>query len=163
MYKVASKLGFVFTRRAIVPEAASSWFLPRLVGPGQALEWILSGRVFGPDEALAGGLVRSVHEPDALLPEAYRLAAEIAENTAPVSVALSRQMVWKMMTESHPMAAHRVATAAIRACGALPDAKEGVESFLEKRAPRFTGSPHRDMPDFYPWWDEPEFGPPRHS
>ncbi len=163
LLSTASKLGFVFTRRAIAPEAASSWFLPRLVGPGQALEWILSGRVFGPDEALAGGLVRSVHEPDALLPEAYRLAAEIAENTAPVSVALSRQMVWKMMTESHPMAAHRVDTAAIRACGALPDAKEGVESFLEKRAPRFTGSPHRDMPDFYPWWDEPEFGPPRHS
>ena len=163
LLSASAKVGFVFTRRAIAPEAASSWFLPRLVGPGQALEWILSGRVFGADEALAGGLVRSIHEPEALLPEAYRLASEIADNTAPVSVALSRQMVWKMMTESHPMAAHRVDTAAIRACGALPDAKEGVESFLEKRPPVFSGSPHRDMPEFYPWWDEPEFGPPRES
>lgn len=156
-----SKIGFVFTRRGIVPEAASSWFLPRLVGPAQALEWILSGRVFGAEEALAGGLVRSLHDPDALLPAAYELAREIATNTAPVSVALSRQMIWKMMTESHPMAAHRVDTAGVSACGALPDAKEGVASFLEKRPPQFTASAHRDMPSFYPWWKDPEFGPPQ--
>jgi len=155
-----AKMGFVFTRRAIAPEAASSWFLPRLVGPAQALEWTLSGRVFGAEEALAGGLVRSVHEPPALLPAAYDLAREIAENTAPVSVALSRQMIWKMLTAPHPMAAHRVDSAAVRACGALPDAREGVESFLEKRPPRFTGSAVGDMPAFYPWWEEPQFGPP---
>ena len=101
-----------------------------------------------------------MHAPEELLPQAYRLASEIAENTAPVSVALSRQMVWKMMTEAHPMAAHRIDTAAIRACGALSDAKEGVDSFLEKRSPVFTGSPYTDMPAFYPWWTEPNFGPP---
>ena len=160
LVSTASKIGFVFTRRAIVMEGASSWFLPRLVGPGQALEWVLSGRVFGAEEALAGGLVRSVHAPDALLPAAYGLAREIADNAAPVSVALCRQMIWKMLTERHPMAAHRVDTAGVRACGALPDAREGVESFLEKRPPRFTGSVQHDMPAFYPWWADPQFGPP---
>lgn len=155
-----AKVGFVFTRRAIVPEAASSWFLPRLVGPQQALEWMLSGRVFEAEEALAGGLVRSLHEPQALLPAAYELAEEMAANTAPVSVAMTRQMVWKMMTASHPMAAHRVDTAGVRYCGQLPDAREGVESFLEKRQARFSASAATDMPGFYPWWDEPEFGPP---
>lgn len=156
-----AKFGFVFTRRAIVPEAASSWFLPRLVGPSQALEWMLSGRVFDAEEALAGGLLRSLHAPEELLPAANALAREFADNTAPVSVAMTRQMVWKMMTEQHPMAAHRVDTAGVRYCGSLPDAKEGVESFLEKRPPRFSASPANDMPEFYPWWEEPEFGPPQ--
>lgn len=155
-----AKIGFVFARRAIAMEAASSWFLPRLVGPGQAMEWVMTGRVFGADEALSGGLVRSVHAPDELLGEAYSIAREIADNTAPVSIAMCRQMMWKMLTESHPMAAHRVDTAAIRHLGSLADAKEGVESFLEKRGPKFTGRPSQDMPDFYPWWTEPEFGPP---
>ena len=156
-----AKFGFVFTRRAIVPEAASSWFLPRLVGPGQALEWMLSGRVFDGEEALAGGLLRSLHAPEELLPAANALAREFADNTAPVSVAMTRQMIWKMMTEQHPMAAHRVDTAGVRYCGSLPDAREGVESFLEKRPPRFSASPANDMPEFYPWWEEPEFGPPQ--
>ena len=156
-----AKFGFVFTRRAIVPEAASSWFLPRLVGPGKALEWMLSGRVFDAEEALAGGLLRSLHAPEELLPAANALAREFADNTAPVSVAMTRQMIWKMMTEQHPMAAHRVETAGVRYCGSLPDAREGVESFLEKRPPRFSASPANDMPEFYPWWEEPEFGPPQ--
>ncbi|MGK0168958.1 MAG: enoyl-CoA hydratase/carnithine racemase [Gammaproteobacteria bacterium] len=155
-----SKMGFVFTRRAIAMEAASSWFLPRLVGPGQAMEWVLTGRVFEAEEGLAGGLLRSVHEPEDLLPAAYEIAQEIVQNTAPVSVALCRQMMWKMLTESHPMAAHRIDTSAIKHCGTLPDAKEGVESFLEKRPAQFTGRPSTDMPQFYPWWTEPEFGPP---
>jgi enoyl-CoA hydratase/carnithine racemase len=155
-----AKIGFVFARRGIVTEAASSWFLPRLVGPQQALEWVLSGRVFDAEEALAGGLVRSIHDPDELLPAAYEIAREIADNTAPVSAVLCRQMMWKMLTESHPMAAHRLDSAAMRHCASLPDVKEGIESFLEKRAPRFSARPSQDMPAFYPWWDTEEFGPP---
>ena len=155
-----ARFGFVFSRRAIVPEAASSWFLPRLVGPQQALEWMLSGRVFEAEEALSGGLVRSLHAPDELLPAAYELAADLAANTAPVSVALTRQMVWKMLTAAHPMAAHKVDTAGVRYCGQLGDAREGVESFKEKRAAQFSNSVSNDMPDFYPWWQTPEFGPP---
>ena len=155
-----AKIGFVFARRGIVTEAASSWFLPRLVGPQQALEWVLSGRVFDAEEALAGGLVRSIHDPDELLPAAYDIAREIADNTAPVSAVLCRQMMWKMLTESHPMAAHRLDSAAMRHCASLPDVKEGIESFLEKRAPRFSARPSQDMPAFYPWWDAEEFGPP---
>ena len=160
LLSTTAKVGFVFARRGIVPEAASSWFLPRVVGIAQASEWVMTGRVFGPDEALAGGLVRSVHEPDELLSVANGLAQEIVENTAPVSVAMSRQMLWKMLTADHPMAAHRVDTAAIRHLGTLSDAREGVESFLEKRAPNYSGRPSTDMPDFYPWWKEREFGPP---
>ncbi|MEM7253971.1 MAG: crotonase/enoyl-CoA hydratase family protein [Pseudomonadota bacterium] len=156
----AAKIGFVFARRGIVPEAASSWFLPRVVGIAQASEWVMTGRVFAAEEALAGGLVRSVHAPDTLLPTARELAEEIAANTAPVSVALSRQMLWKMLGADHPMAAHRIDTAAIRHLGTLDDAREGVESFLEKREPRYTGRPTSDMPAFYPWWRAREFGPP---
>lgn len=155
-----ARFGFVFSRRAIVPEAASSWFLPRLVGPQQALEWTLSGRVFEAKEALKGGLVRSLHAPDALLPAAYELAQDFANNTAPVSVALSRQMIWKMLTEAHPMAAHKIDTAGVRHCGGLADAREGVESFKAKRPAQFSNRVSTDMPDFYPWWETPEFGPP---
>lgn len=152
-----SKFGFVFARRGIVPEACSSWFLPRLVGISQAAEWCYSGRVFGADEALAGGLVRSVHEPDDLLPAAQVLASEIADNTSAVSIALTRAMLWRMLGESHPMAAHEVDSPGIAYLGKSADAREGVMSFLEKRPPRFTDRVTEDMPPHYPWWTEPEF------
>lgn len=153
----SAKFGFVFARRGIVPEATSSWFLPRLVGISQAAEWTYTGRVFGPDEALAGGLVRSVHPDDELLPAAYSLAGEIAENTSAVSVALSRAMLWRMLGEAHPMAAHQVDSKAMTFMGASPDASEGIESFLEKRPAEFSMRPSADMPDWYPWWEEPQF------
>jgi enoyl-CoA hydratase/carnithine racemase len=152
-----ARFGFVFARRGLCPEAASSWFLPRLVGISQALEWTFSGRVFSAQEALQGRLVRSVHAPDELLPAANVLAREIADHTSAVSVALTRQMLWRMLGADHPMAAHRIDSRGIRALGQSADAREGVGAFLEKRAPRFTGSPSRDMPDFVPWWTEPEF------
>jgi enoyl-CoA hydratase/carnithine racemase len=152
-----ARFGFVFARRGLVPEAASSWFLPRVVGISKAAEWTYTGRVFGADEALAAGLVRSLHAPDDLLPAAYELAHEIADNTSAVSVVLTRQMLWRMLGESHPMAAHRVDSRAINALGSSPDVREGVVSFLEKRPAHFTMRPSTDLPDFYPWWDEPEF------
>ena len=152
-----ARYGFVFARRGLVPEAASSWFLPRVVGISKAAEWTFTGRVFGADEAHAAGLVRSVHPADDLLPTAYALAQEIVENTSAVSVSLTRQMLWRMLGEPHPMSAHRVDSRAINAMGASPDAREGVMSFLEKRPPQFTMRPSADMPAFYPWWDEPEF------
>jgi enoyl-CoA hydratase/carnithine racemase len=153
----SARMGFVFARRGIVPEACSSWFLPRVVGISRAAEWCLTGRVFGAAEALEAGLVRSVHEPDELLPAARTLALEIARNTAPVSVALTRQMLWRMLGEDHPMAAHRVDSAAVHALGRMADAREGVVSFLEKRPPEFSLRPSTDMPDFVPWWTEPEY------
>lgn len=152
-----ARIGFVFARRGLVPEAASSWFLPRVVGISQAAEWCYTGRVFPASEALAGGLVRSVHPADELLPAARALAGEIAEHAAPVSVALTRQMLWRMLGEDHPMAAHRVDSRAIDARGRHGDVREGVGSFLEKRAPAFPGRVSTDLPDFYPWWDEPPF------
>ena len=153
----SARYGFVFARRGLVPEAASSWFLPRVVGISKATEWTYTGRVFPASEALAAGLVRSVHAPDDLLPAAYELAREIADNTSAVSVALTRQMLWRMLGEPHPMSAHRVDSRAINAMGASPDAREGVLSFLEKRPAQFTMRPTKDLPAFYPWWDEPEF------
>lgn len=155
----AARFGFVFTRRGIVPEAASSWFLPRLVGMGQALEWMLSGRIFPAREALEGGLVSRVLPPDELLPAAQALAREIAENTSAVSVALARQLLWRMLGAAHPMEAHRVDSKAIFAMGRSPDAYEGVSSFLEKRAPRFSMRVSSDMPPFFPWWKESPFRP----
>jgi enoyl-CoA hydratase/carnithine racemase len=152
-----AKIGFVFARRGIVPEACSSWFLPRVVGISQAAEWVFTGRVFGAEEALSGGLVRSVHEPDALLPVARAIAAEIAENTAPVSVALSRLMLWRMLGASHPMEAHMVDSRAIAARGASADASEGVVSFLEKRAAVFPVRVSDGLPDIFPGWAPPEF------
>ena len=146
----SAKIGFVFARRGIVPEACSSWFLPRLVGIGQAMEWCCSGRVFGADEALAGGLVRSVHEPDDLLPVARSIAAEIADNTSPVSVALTRRMLWTMLTADHPMEAHRVDSRAILERGRSADANEGVESFLARRDPVFTDRVSDGLPDVFP-------------
>ena len=153
----SARFGFVFARRGIVPEAASSWFLPRVVGISQAAEWTYTGRVFDAHEAHARGLVRSVHPADELLPATYALAREIADNTSAVSVALTRQMLWRMLGEPHPMAAHRLDSRLIDYMGASPDAREGVTSFLEKRPAEFAMKPSRDLPDVYPWWDEPEF------
>jgi len=152
-----AKMGFVFARRGIVPEACSSWFLPRVVGIAQAMEWVATGRVFPAAEALSGGLVSRVVPHDDLLPAARELAREIAGNTSGVSIALSRQMLWKMLGASHPMEAHRVDSQAIHAMGRSPDAYEGGQSFLEKRPPRFSMRPSEDMPDFYPWWADPPF------
>ncbi|HEX8086962.1 MAG TPA: crotonase/enoyl-CoA hydratase family protein [Solirubrobacteraceae bacterium] len=132
-----AKIGFVFARRGIVPEACSSWFLPRIVGIGQALEWVETGRVFTAEEAHAGGLVRSVHAPDELLPAAHALAREIADNAAPVSVALARRLLWTMLGADHPMAAHRADSRAMFARGQSADAREGVTAFLEKRPAQF--------------------------
>ncbi len=150
-----ARFGFVFARRGIVPEAASSWFLPRVVGMSQALEWCYTGRVFDAEEARAGGLIRSIHAPDELLPAARAIAREIADNTAPVSVALMRQMMWRMAGAEHPIEAHRIDSRAIAARGAMADLAEGVASFKEKRAPVFPDRVSRDMPGFFPWWDEP--------
>ncbi|WP_438731567.1 crotonase/enoyl-CoA hydratase family protein [Parasphingorhabdus sp. DH2-15] len=152
-----ARFGFVFARRGIVPEAASSWFLPRLVGMQQAMEWCMTGRVFKADEALAGGLVRSVHAPEDLLPAATALAREIADNTAPVSIALTRAMLWRNSATEHPMMAHRVDSRAIFTRARAGDAKEGIASFLEKRAPIYPDKVSTDMPDFFPWWEEPDY------
>ena len=149
-----ARFGFVFARRGIVPEAASSWFLPRLVGMQQALEWCYTGRVFGADEALQGGLVRSVHPAHELLAEARKLAREIADNTAAVSIALTRQMLWRNSAMPHPMDAHKVDSRAIYRRSRSGDAKEGIASFLEKRAPVYPDTVSADMPDFFPWWEE---------
>ncbi len=152
-----ARFGFVFARRGLVPEAASSWFLPRLVGVSQALEWCYTGRLVPASEALAAGLVRSLHEPAELMPAARALAAEIADNTSAVSITLTRQLVWRMLGASHPMEAHRADSRAVEALGKSADVKEGVMSFLEKRPPAFTGRPSVDVPDVFPDWQEPEF------
>jgi enoyl-CoA hydratase/carnithine racemase len=153
-----AKIGFVFARRGIVPEAASSWFLPRLVGIGQAMEWVATGRVFRAEEAHAGGLVRSVHPAEQVLAEAHALAREIADNTAPVSVALSRQLMWRMLGASHPMEAHRADSRAIYARGKSADAVEGVTSFLEKRPAAFPDRVSDGLPDVFPDAEAPTFG-----
>lgn len=157
MASTSARFGFVFARRGITPEAASSWFLPRLVGMQQALEWCYTGRVFGAQEALDGGLVRSIHAPEDLLPAARALAREIADNTAPVSIALTRQMLWRMAGADQPMEAHKVDSRAIMARGAQGDAKEGVTSFLEKRPPIYPDKVSTDLPDIWPYWDKREF------
>lgn len=149
-----AKFGFVFAGRGIVPEAASSWFLPRAVGINQALEWCMTARVFPAAEALAGGLVRSVHPPDELLPAAHALAEEIAAHAAPVSVVLIRQMLWRMLGADHPMEAHKIDSRGVHSTGLGADAREGVMAFLEKREPVWSLSPTKDMPEWYPWWEE---------
>jgi enoyl-CoA hydratase/carnithine racemase len=152
-----AKFGFVFARRGITPEAASSWFLPKVVGLQTALEWCYTGRVFSAQEAHERGLVRSLHAPDELLPAAYALAREIADNTAPVSVALTRQMLWRMAGADHPMEAHKADSRAIQSRGAAGDAKEGVTSFLEKRQPAYPNKVSSDLPDIWPSWKAREF------
>lgn len=153
----AAKFGFVFAKRGIVPEAASSWFLPRLVGISQAAEWCYTGRIIGADEALRGRLVRSVHPADDVLDVARSIALEIADGTAPVSVALTRQMLWRMLGADHPMEAHRVDSRAINSRGASADASEGVMSFLEKRPARFPVTVSEGLPDVFPDWQDPQF------
>jgi enoyl-CoA hydratase/carnithine racemase len=153
----SAKFGFVFARRGIVPEACSSWFLPRLVGISLAAEWCYSGRVFAADEALAGRLVRSVHEPGELLPAARAIAADIAANSSPVSVALTRQMLWRMLGAVHPMDAHRVDSRGILERGRSDDAREGVLSFLEKRPAAFPMRVSDGLPDVFPDWEPPQF------
>jgi enoyl-CoA hydratase/carnithine racemase len=152
-----AKLGFVFVRRGIVPEACSSWFLPRIVGIGQAMEWVATGRVFSAEEALSGGLVRSIHPADELLDAAHALAREIADNTAPVSVALARRLLWSMLGEDHPMKAHRADSRAMVARGQSDDAREGVTSFLEKRPAHFTDRVSEGLPEIFPDPEEPAF------
>jgi enoyl-CoA hydratase/carnithine racemase len=153
----AARIGFVFARRGVVPEACSTWFLPRLVGISRAAEWVLTGRVFSADEAYEGGLVSRVVEPERLLPTARELALEIARNTGAVSVALARQLLWRMLGAGHPMEAHRLDSRCMDWTGRSTDAREGVMAFLEKRPPRFTLRPSADMPPFYPWWHDPSF------
>ena len=148
-----ARYGFVFARRGIVPEAASSWFLPRIVGISQALEWCYTGRIFDADEAKTGGLVRSVHAPEDLLHAAKTLALEIAENTSAISVSMTRAMMWRLSATDHPMEAHKIDSRAIYRLSRGADAKEGIASFLEKRKPMYPGKVSADMPDFYPWWD----------
>ena len=157
MASTNAKFGFVFARRGITMEACSSWFLPRLVGPMQAAEWVYTGRVFSAEEALKGGLLRSIHEPDELLPAARELAREIADNTSAMSAALNRQLLWRMMAADHPMEAHIIDSRAIAFMGESEDAKEGVSSFLEKRSPEFKLRPSSDKPEFFPWWEERKF------
>jgi enoyl-CoA hydratase/carnithine racemase len=152
-----AKLGFVFARRGIVPETLSSYFLPRLVGVQTALEWTMTGRVFLAEEALARGLVRSLHKPEELMPAAQALAREIADNTSPVSVALSRRMMLDMLDARHPMEAHRLESRLIVQRGRAGDAKEGVTSFLEKRAAVFPDKVSKDMPQPFPWRPAPPF------
>jgi enoyl-CoA hydratase/carnithine racemase len=152
-----ARMGFVFARRGITLEATSSWFLPRLVGISQAAEWAYTGRVFPATEALEGGLVRSLHPKDELLAVARGLAGEIVANTSAVSVALNRQMLWRMQGANHPMEAHRADSRAIYEMGRSADAVEGVTSFLEKRPPAFSLKVSEDLPDLFPEWDPPSF------
>jgi enoyl-CoA hydratase/carnithine racemase len=156
MASESARFGFVFTRRGIAPEGASTWFLPRVVGISKAAEWLYTGRVFDAAEAHESGLVRSLHAADELLQAAGALAAEIAE-AAPVSVTLTRQMLWRMLGADHPMAAHRADSRAVYATGAGQDAREGVMSFLEKRPPHFKSRVSTDVPDIFPDWQPPEY------
>jgi enoyl-CoA hydratase/carnithine racemase len=152
-----ARMGFVFARRGIVMEACSSWFLPRIAGIQQATEWVYTGRVFPAQEALAGRLVRSLHAPAELLPAAHAIALEIAQNTSGVSVALNRQLLWRGLVADHPMQAHMADSRGILMMGQSADVKEGVASFLEKRAPHFAMSPSKELPDLFPWYEQPKF------
>jgi enoyl-CoA hydratase/carnithine racemase len=153
----AARMGFVFARRGIVPEACSSWFLPRVVGISKAAEWVYTGRVFSAEEALEARLISRLVAPDQLLPTARALAREIAENTSAVSVTLSRQLLWRMLGADHPMEAHKVDSQCIFWMGRSPDAYEGVSSFLQKRPAQYVMKPSTDLPPFYPWWPERRF------
>ncbi len=152
-----ARFGFVFARRGIVPEACSSWFLPRAVGLQTALEWCMTGRIFDAQEALDRGLVRSVHPQAELMDAARAIAREIADNTSAVSVSMTRAMLWRLAATEHPMMAHRIDSRTIYRLSRSADAKEGIASFLEKRSPSYPDTVSGDMPDFYPWWDEPGY------
>jgi enoyl-CoA hydratase/carnithine racemase len=152
-----ARIGFVFARRGIIPEAASSWFLPRVVGISRAMEWVSTGRVFSAQEGLEGGLIRSLHPQEQLLEVAHELAQEIAHNTAPVSVALARRLMWRMLGAEHPMLAHRADSRGMVARGSSADAVEGITAFLEKRDADFPDRVSDGLPDVMPWWVEPEF------
>lgn len=152
-----AKFGFVFARRGIVPEACSSYFLPRVVGISQALNWCYSGKVFPANEALAGGLLQSVHAPGDLLEAARAIAREISANTSAISVTLIRQMMWRMLGADHPMEAHKIDSRGVYFTGRSADAKEGVNAFLEKREAEFPGKVSADLPDYYPWWEPRKF------
>lgn len=152
-----TKMGFVFARRGIVSEGASSWFLPRIVGVSRAVEWCTSGRIFLAEEALEAGLVRSLHAPEELLPAARALAHEMTDHSAPVSVAMIRQMIWHGVGDTHPMSSHHVESRLVFSRGRSKDVAEGVNSFLEKRPVKFPDRVSTDFPDFFPWWDEPEW------
>jgi enoyl-CoA hydratase/carnithine racemase len=152
-----ARIGFVFTRRGIVPEACSSWFLPRVVGISRAIEWVSTGRVFSAEEALEGGLVRSVHPAGELLDAAYAIAHEIAQNSAPVAVALARRMLWRMLGAEHPMLAHRVDSRAMFIRGQSADVREGISAFLEKRPAEFPDRVSDGLPDVFPGWSAPAF------
>lgn len=152
-----ARFGFVFARRGIVPEACSSYFLPRVVGISRALEWCYSGRVFTAEEALEGGLVRAVYPKEDLLPAARAIARDIADNTSPISVTLVRHMMWRMLGADHPMEAHKLDSRGVFFTGKSPEAREGVEAFLEKRPARFPGRVTENMPDYFPWWQERTF------
>lgn len=152
-----ARYGFVFARRGIVPEACSSWFLPKLVGISQALEWCYTGRIFDAEEARNGGLIKDIYSLSELMDAARGLAREIADNTSAVSVAMTRAMMWRLPSGSHPMEAHKIDSRAIYRLSRGADAKEGIASFLEKRAPQYPGKVSEDMPDFYPWWDAAEY------
>jgi enoyl-CoA hydratase/carnithine racemase len=148
-----ARIGFIFNRRGMVMEAGSAWFLPRLVGMQRAQEWVASGEIFGPEEALAGGLVRSVHAPEELLPAAQALARKFADGTSAVSTALNRQMMWKMAGAQNPQDAVAIDVPCIKYMGASAEGQEGIAAFVEKRPPRFPLRASADMPPFYPWWE----------
>ncbi|WBY17570.1 crotonase/enoyl-CoA hydratase family protein [Erythrobacteraceae bacterium WH01K] len=152
-----ARFGFVFARRGIVPEAASSWFLPKIVGIQQSLEWCFTGRIFDAAEAKEAGFVRSLHPAGELMGAARALGREIADNTSAVSVAMTRAMLYRLSTADHPMDAHRIDSRSIYRLSRSSDAKEGIASFLEKRPPDYPDTVSGDMPDFYPWWEEAEY------
>jgi enoyl-CoA hydratase/carnithine racemase len=153
----AARFGFVFARRGIVTDGCASWFLPRVVGISNALEWCLTGRLVPADEALSAGLVSRLHEPDALLAAALELASNIASASAPLAASVTRRLLWRGLVEDHPMGSHRYESELIDVTRRTADAREGVASFLEKRAPSFTSRVPNDLPDPWPPWDDPPF------
>ena len=152
-----AKFGFVFAKRGIVPEACSSWFLPKIVGISNALQWCLSGKIFQPTEALEKGLITEITSEEDLLKRAKEIASDFVDSTSSLSVTLIRQMLWKMLGADHPMEAHKVDSRGVYFLGKTGEASEGVLSFLEKRDPNFPGKVSKDLPEFYPWWTEKDF------
>jgi len=152
-----ARYGFVFARRGIVVEGCASYFLPRIVGVSTALEWCYSGRLIPAEEALARGMVRSLYEPDELLPAARALAHTLIDDTAPVSLAITRQAIWRMLGADHPMEAHKIESRAISERSRTTEVRDGIRAFLEKRPAKFPDKVSSDMPGFYPWWEDRPF------